>query len=204
MWSWVRAEGGGKVGGGGSDQRVATAVALLLALLFAAQALETEEREREEREFAVLLTRLQSGVKVIKHTRKGQAVERVLWLTGGLIGGRVNVDVKNPMRKHKKGLELNAVVDVQAGHLSADLSAVFQRSVKLRPTSLPRLDPAKCFSLVGHDRTFDIETFDGSGVGRDDLVAALRRVLQRDDGKGGGGGTELDNRTRESPKRETL
>ena len=57
-----------------------------------------EDLERSEREFAVFCTKLQAGVKVIKHNRKGQPTPRVLWM----VSGRLNVDVKNPLLKNPK------------------------------------------------------------------------------------------------------
>jgi len=138
--------GGGAAGGGGGGAGAAAAGAttLLSELSTSAQQFFHEEDEEDAGGGGGGgggVAQLREGVSLLKFGRKGAPKQRELWLTKD--GLRLNVNAAGDLAT--KGVNLSDVMELSEGCKTG----VFGKR--------PSVHPARCFSIVARERSFDFE-----------------------------------------------
>jgi hypothetical protein len=135
--------GGGGAAGAGNDDGAAAATLLSEQLSASARQFFSEEEEEEGEAAGGVggVAQLREGVSLLKYGRRGAPKQRELWLTKD--GLRLNVNAAGDLAT--KGVNLSDVLELSEGCKTG----VFGKR--------PSAHPARCFSIVARERSFDFE-----------------------------------------------
>ena len=126
--------------------------------------LQSEMQVAEAERLASFLSKVRSGISVLKHPRKGKPSKRLLVLRDGILGLIEKADDVKGLQK--KGYRLQVLRGIQRGHTTA----VFARTSAVAPIA-----PEHCLSVLVDARSLDIQCNDEEE--REELYYGLSNLM---------------------------